>query len=126
MVAGRELDPRHADFQTPLRGKEPGGLRAIVARRWEAEARWPPLRYAVPAARKPGVTIRGHPRDACVAPVAADGPKSDRLLVFRRIGRQYRRVARNGCANSSRVDCRSRILPSLRELRPACRALARQ
>jgi hypothetical protein len=28
------------------------------------------LRCAVPAARKPGVAVHGHPRDACVAPLA--------------------------------------------------------
>ena len=28
----------------------------------------PPLRCAVPAPRKPGVALHGHPRDACVAP----------------------------------------------------------
>ena len=35
-----------------------------------------PLRYAVPAARKPGVAIHGHPRDACVAPMEAAGKTS--------------------------------------------------
>jgi transmembrane sensor len=29
-----------------------------------------PLRYAILATRKPGVTIPGHPRDACVSPMA--------------------------------------------------------
>ena len=28
------------------------------------------LRYAVPAARKPGVAVHGHSCDACVAPLA--------------------------------------------------------
>jgi hypothetical protein len=27
------------------------------------------LRYAIPAARKPGVAVHGHPFDACVEPV---------------------------------------------------------
>ena len=28
------------------------------------------MRYAVPAARKPGVAFHGHPFDACVSPMA--------------------------------------------------------
>ena len=32
-----------------------------------------PLRYAVPAARKPGVAFHGHPCDACVASLGAAG-----------------------------------------------------
>jgi hypothetical protein len=35
-----------------------------------------PLRYAIPASRKPGVAIHGHPRDACVAPLEAAGKTS--------------------------------------------------
>jgi hypothetical protein len=39
-----------------------------------------PLRCAVPAARKPGVAIHGHPRDACVAPLEAAGKTCDAML----------------------------------------------
>gem|GEM_PF-5667772 len=35
-----------------------------------------PLRYAIPASRKPGVAIHGHPRDACAAPMEAAGKTS--------------------------------------------------
>ena len=43
---------------------------------WRASAQRPsvsvalPLRHAVPASRKPGVAVPGHPCDACVAPAA--------------------------------------------------------
>src|SRR6266481_83663 len=38
-----------------------------------------PLRCAVPAPRKPGVAIPGHPRDACVAPLGAAGKTCDAM-----------------------------------------------
>jgi hypothetical protein len=91
-----------------------------------------PLRDAIPAPRKPGVTIAlrcpcsaqargvhpwppaqrmrcapGHPRDACVAPVVADGPKSDRLLE-RDILRAFNQRRNRQCGYSHRSIPRTR------------------
>jgi hypothetical protein len=56
-----------------------------------------PLRYAILATRKPGVTIPGHPRDACVSPMATRATHASHPL---RAFKSARRPTSRECGTS--------------------------